>query len=80
MEEKRSKRPCIAKRTISSKKLLYAIFFNSSWPVVQEPCLSFTKEDCISDFRDWVKRLQKCVSEKRGNTLKVCNKSMFDKT
>ena len=28
------KRPCIAKRTISSKKMLYAIFFNSSGPVV----------------------------------------------
>ena len=31
-------RPCIAKRTISSKKMLYAIFFNSSGPVVQVPC------------------------------------------
>ena len=39
MEAKRSKRPCIAKRTISSKKM-YAIFFNSSGPVVQVPCLS----------------------------------------
>ena len=29
--------PCIAKRTISSKKMLYAIFFNSSGPVVQVP-------------------------------------------
>ena len=34
------KRPCIAKRTISSKKMLYAIFFNSSGPVVQVPCPS----------------------------------------
>ena len=32
--------PCIAKRTISSKKMLYAIFFNSSGPVVQVPCPS----------------------------------------
>ena len=32
--------PCIAKRTISSKKMLYAVFFNSSGPVVQVPCLS----------------------------------------
>ena len=32
------KRPCIAKRTISSKKMLYAILFNSSGPVVQVPC------------------------------------------
>ena len=31
------KRPSIAKRTISSKKMLYAIFFNSSGPVVQVP-------------------------------------------
>ena len=34
------KRPCIAKRTISSKKMLYAIFFNSSGPVVQVHCPS----------------------------------------
>ena len=44
------KRPCIAKRSISSKKILYAILFNSSrssassiwsyshWPIVQEFC------------------------------------------
>ena len=37
------------------------------------------KEDYLSAFRDWVKRLQKCVSVK-GNTLEVCNKNMFDKT
>ena len=35
-----AKRSCIAKRTISSKKTLYAIFFNSSGPVVQVPCPS----------------------------------------
>ena len=40
MEAKRSKTPIIAKRTISSKKMLYAIFFNSSGPVVQVPCAS----------------------------------------
>ena len=39
-KRKGKKRPCIAKRTISSKKMLYAIFFNSSGPVVQIPCLS----------------------------------------
>ena len=38
--EKIKKRPCIAKRTISSKKMLYAIFFTSSGPVVQVPCPS----------------------------------------
>ena len=34
-KRKDKKRPCIAKRTISLKKILYAIFFNSSGPVVQ---------------------------------------------
>ena len=37
---KDQKHPCIAKRTISSKKMLYAIFFNLSGPVVQVPCPS----------------------------------------
>ena len=36
----KEKCPCIAKRTISSKKMMYAIFFNSSRPVVQVPCRS----------------------------------------
>ena len=39
-KRKDQKRPCIAKRTIGSKKMLYAIFFNSSGPVVQVPCPS----------------------------------------
>ena len=39
-KQKDQKRPCIAKRTISSKKMLYAILFNSSGPVVQMPCPS----------------------------------------
>ena len=39
-KRKDKKRLCIAKRTISSKKMLYAVFFNSSGPVVQEPCPS----------------------------------------
>ena len=39
-KRKDQKRPCIAKRTISSKKMLYAIFFNSSGQVVQVPCPS----------------------------------------
>ena len=38
-KQKDQKRPCIAKRTISLKKM-YAIFFNSSGPVVQMPCPS----------------------------------------
>ena len=37
---KDQKRPCIAKRTISLKKILYAIFFNSSGQVFQVPCPS----------------------------------------
>ena len=37
------------------------------------------KEDYLFVFRDWVKRL-KNVFQQRGNTLKVCNKNMFDKT
>ena len=37
------------------------------------------REDYLSAFRDWVKRLQKCVSGK-GEYLKVCNKNMFDET
>ena len=40
MEAKKSKTPCIAKKTISSKKMLYAIFVNSSGPFVQVPCPS----------------------------------------
>ena len=39
-KQKDQKRPCIAKRTISLKKMLYTIFFNSSGPVVQVPCPS----------------------------------------
>ena len=37
---KDQKCPYIAKRTISWKKMLYTIFFNSSGPVVQVPCPS----------------------------------------
>ena len=39
-KRKDQKRLCNAKRTISSKKMLYAIFFNSSGPIVQVPCPS----------------------------------------
>ena len=38
-EKIKKKRPCI-QGAISSKKMLYAIFFNSSGPVVQVPCPS----------------------------------------
>ena len=40
LKRKDQKRPCIAERTISSKKMLYAIFINSIGPVVQVPCPS----------------------------------------
>ena len=39
-KRKDQKRSSVAKRTISSKKILYAIFFNSSGPVVLVPCPS----------------------------------------
>ena len=39
-KRKDQNRPCIPKRTISSKKMLYAISFNLSGPVVQVPCSS----------------------------------------
>ena len=39
-KQKDKKCPCIAKKTISSKKMLYAIFFTSSGPVDQVPCPS----------------------------------------
>ena len=48
--------------------------------VIYQCLQQIPKEDYLSVFRDWVKRLQKCVSVGRGNTLKVCNKNMFDKT
>ena len=37
------------------------------------------KEDYLSAFRDWVKKLQKCVSAK-GERFEVCNKNMNDET
>ena len=54
-KRKVKKRPCIAKRTISSKKMLYAIFFNSSGPVVQVPCPSQSLADStrILYWRKW---------------------------
>ena len=39
-KRKDQKCPCIAKRTDSSKKMLYAVFFNSSGSVIQVPCPS----------------------------------------
>ena len=39
-KRKDKKCQCIAMRTISSKKMLYAVLFNSSGPVIQVPCPS----------------------------------------
>ena len=39
-KRKDKKKLCIAKRTISLKKMLYAILFRSSGPIVQVPCPS----------------------------------------
>ena len=61
--EKNQKRPCIAKRTISSKKMLYAIFFNSSGPVDQVPCPSghtvtgrFYKNSVLKKVKEFYKK------------------------
>ena len=61
-KRKDQKRPCIAKRTICSKKMLYAIFFNSSGPVVQVPCPSghtvwpILKEFCTEESESFTIR------------------------
>ena len=75
MEAKRSKtpmycqenRPCIAKRTISSKKMLYAIFFKSSGPVVQVPCPSghtitgrFYKNSVLKKVKEFYNKKRPC--------------------
>ena len=50
--------------------------------VIYQCLLHIPKDDYLSAFRDWVKRLQTCVSVKGeyNCTLKVCNKNMFYKT
>ena len=51
-KRKDQKRPCIAKRTISSKKMLYAIFFNSSGPVVRALSIwSYSHWAILLEFR-----------------------------
>ena len=62
-KRKDQKRPCIAKRTISSKKVLYAIFFNSSGPFVQVPCPSghtvtgrFYKNSVLKKVKEFYKK------------------------
>ena len=52
----------------------------SSLGITIYQCLQqIPKEDYLSAFRDWLKGY-KNVFQERGNTLKVCNKNMFDKT
>ena len=48
-KQKDKKRPCIAKRTISSKKMLYAIFFNSSGQLFK--CLVHLVIQSLADSR-----------------------------
>ena len=59
-KRKERKRPCIAKRT---KKMEYAIFFNSSGPVVQVPCPSghtvadrFYKNSVLKKVKEFYKK------------------------
>ena len=62
-KRKDKKRPCIAKSTIISKKMLYAIFSNSSGPVVQVPCPSghtvtgrFYKNSVLKKVKEFYKK------------------------
>ena len=64
-KQKDQKRPCIAKRTISSKKMLYAFSFNSSGPVVQVPCPSgqtvtgrFYKKSVLKKVKEFYNKKQ----------------------
>ena len=61
--EKIKKTPCVAKRTVSSKKMLYTIFFTSSGPVVQVPCPSgqtvkgrFYKNSVLKKVKEFYKK------------------------
>ena len=70
-KQKDQKRPCIAKRTITSKKMLYAIFFNSSGPVVQVPCPSgdtvtgrFYKNSVLKKVKDFYNKKRNASSHK----------------
>ena len=62
--EKIKKCPCIAKRTISSKKM-YAIFFNSSGPVVQVPCPSGHKVTGRFYKNSILKKVKESYNKKR---------------
>ena len=64
-KRKDKKRPCIAKRTISSKKMLYAIFFNSSGPIVQMPCPSGHTVTGRFYKTSGLKKVNECYNKKR---------------
>ena len=66
-KRKDQKRPCIAKRTISSKKMLYAIFFNSSGPVVQVPCPSGHRVNGRFYKNSVLKKVKEFYNKKRPN-------------
>ena len=64
-KQKDQKRPCIAKKTISSKKMLYAVFFNSSGLVIQVPCPSghtvtgrFYKNSALKKVKEFYNKKQ----------------------
>ena len=72
-KRKYQKRPCIAKRTISSKMMLYAIFFNSSGPVVQVPCPSghtvtgrFYKNSVLKKVKEFYKKKRQAMDGKES--------------
>ena len=62
MEAKNKKRPCIAKRTVSSKK---KFFFNSSGPVVQVPCPSGHTVTCRFYKNSVMKKVKEFYNKKR---------------
>ena len=64
-KRKDQKCPCIAKRTISSKKMLYAVFFNSSGPVVQVPCPSGHTGTCRFYKNSVPKKVKEFYNKKR---------------
>ena len=68
-KRKDQKCPCIAKRTISSKEMLYAIFINSSGPVVQMSCPSghtvtgpFYKNSVLMNVKEFTEQFRKLIN------------------
>ena len=75
-KRKDQKRPCIAKRTISSEKMLYAIFFISSGPVVQVSCPSdhtvtgrFYKNSVLKKVKEFYNKKRPSKGWSRGHLL-----------